>query len=177
MVIKIIIICLIIISDINSQNRFSVGSKLGYSNFNSSSPSINGYIIGFYIQTDQALFYEVYPRLSIMLMKEINSIIPADKTTYYPEMLSILFSGITSQYFDSRIYFEQSIGILVLNDKSFIDRNRWEYGSSLSFLAGFDKRDFNLKGWKTAIGTEYGLTFTGALPNYLNLYLQFQYNF
>lgn len=130
-----------------------------------------------YAQTDQPLFEEVYPRLSISLMKEINSILPSDKTPYYPQLISFSFSGVTAQHFDSRIYLEESVGVLVVNDKSFIDRNSWEYGVLLSFLAGLDMRNFNLQGWQTGIGVEYGLTFSGSLPSYLNFFLQFQYNF
>lgn len=170
-------ICLLIISNSFSQTRFSVGSRIGYSSFSSSSPSINGFIFSLYAQTDQSLFEEVYPRLSLSLMKEINSILPSDKTPYYPQLISISFSGVTAQYFDSRIYLEESVGVIVVNDKSFIDRNSWEYGVLLSFLAGLDMRNFNLQGWQTGIGAEHGLTFSGLLPSYLNFYLQFQYNF
>ena len=173
----ILLICSIIFVNAPSQTRFSVGSKLGYSGFSSSSPSISGYLISIYAQADQPLFEEVYPRLSLSLMKDINSILPADKTPYYPQLLSFSFSGVTAQYFDSRIFLEESVGILLINDKTFIDRNSWEYGVSLSFLAGLDIRNFNLQGWQTGIGAEYGLTFSGLLPNYLNFYLQFQYDF
>jgi hypothetical protein len=171
------LICLIIISNSLGQTRYSTGSKIGYSSFSSSSPSIDGYLISFYLQTDQPLFEEVYPRISLSLMKEIKSILPSDKTPYYPQLISILFGGVTAQYYDSRIFLEESVGILLLNDKTFIDRNSWEYGVSLTFAAGLDMRNFNLQGFQTSIGIEYALTFSGLLPSYLNFYLQFQYNF
>lgn len=174
---NILFFCLIIIATSISQTRFSVGSNLGYSNFSSSSPKINGFVVKIYLQTDQPLFEEVYPRLSISLLKDIKSILPSDKTPYYPQLISLSFSGVTAQYFDSRIYLEESVGVIVVNDKSFIDRNSWEYGVLLSFLAGLDIRNFNLQGWQTGIGVEHSLTFSGLLPSYLNFYLQFQYNF
>lgn len=174
---KVLFICLLIISTSVSQTRFSVGSNIGYSNFSSSSPTVDGFVVKIYLQTDQPLFEEVYPRLSVSLLKDIKSILPADKTPYYPQMILVSFSGVTAQYFDSRIYMEEAFGIKLLNDKSFVDRNSWEYGISLSFLSGLDMRNFNLQGWQTGIGLEYGLTFSGALPSYLNFYLQFQYNF
>ncbi|MCS7053754.1 MAG: hypothetical protein NZM09_08465 [Ignavibacterium sp.] len=150
---------------------------MGYSSFSSSSPSIDGFSFNIYVQTDQPLFEEVYPRLAIGLMREINSILPSDKTPYYPQLFSLSFNGVTAQYFDSRVYLEESVGLLFMNDKTFSDRNLWNYGVSLSFLAGLDRRNFNLQGWQTGIGAEYGLTFNGFLPSYLNVYLQFQYNF
>jgi hypothetical protein len=172
-----LLICSVIISNSFSQTRFSVGSKVGYSSFNSSSPSVNGFTINFYVQADQPLFEEVYPRLSLSLMKEINSILPSDKTPYYPQLLALSFSGVTAQYFDSRVYLEEAVGLLLINDKTFSDRNLCNYGVALSFLAGFDIRNFNLQGWQIGVGIEYGLTFNGYLPSYLNFYLQFQYNF
>ncbi len=178
MKIKIIFfVSLILLSFSYSQTRLSVGNRIGYSSFSSSSPSINGFLLSVYAQIDEPLFEEVYPRLSISIMKEINSILPSDKTPYYPQLISFSFSGITAQYFDSRIYLEESVGIVIVNDKSFIDRNNWDYGVALSFLSGLDMRNFNLQGWQTGIGAEYGLTFSGLHPSYLNFYLQFQYNF
>lgn len=178
MKIKIILIfCVILISNLDCQTRFSIGSKIGYSSFSSSSPSIEGYVFSLYAQIDEPLFEEVYPRVAVQLMKEINSIIPSDRTPYYPQLVSLSFSGVTAQYFDSRIYLEESVGIMLVNDKTFIDRNSWNYGVELSFLAGIDMRNFNLQGWQTGIGAEYGLTFNGQLPSFLNFYLQFQYNF
>ena len=178
MKIKIIFtISLIIISNLYCQTRVSVGNRVGYSSFSSSSPSIDGYVLAFYTQIDQALFEEVYPRVAVQLMKEINSIIPSDKTPYYPQLVSLAFSGVTAQYFDSRIYLEESVGVILVNDKTFIDRNSWNYGVELSFLAGLDMRNFNLQGWQTGIGAQYGLTLNGHLPSFLNFYLQFQYNF
>lgn len=178
MKIKIILIfCVILISNLDCQTRFSIGSRVGYSSFSSSSPSIDGYVLSLYFQIDEPLFEEVYPRAAVQLMKEINSIIPSDRTPYYPQLVSLSFSGVTTQYFDSRIYLEESVGIMLVNDKTFIDRNLWNYGLGLSFVAGLDMRNFNLQGWQTGIGAEYGLTFNGQLPSFLNFYLQFQYNF
>lgn len=162
---------------IYSQIQFSAGTFVGASSFSSTSPSVGGFATGLFIETDTPLFEEVFPRVGFTFMKDINAILPNNKNPYYPYMVAISFKGVTSQYFDSRIFLEESIGLMMLNDRTFVDKNSWEYGLSLSFLAGYDLRDFNLKGLKSGIAFDYGITFTGTLPTYLNFVIQFQYTF
>ncbi|WP_041294024.1 hypothetical protein [Ignavibacterium album] len=178
MKIKILLIIVFVFSStILPQVGFSAGTLLGASSFSSNSPSVGGFATGFFIETDTPLFEEVFPRLGITFMKDINAVLPNNRKAYYPSMLGLNFKGITSQYFDSKIFLEEGIGLLALNDKTFIDKNSWEFGLALSFLAGYDMRNFNLRGLKTGAAVEYGLTFTGSLPSYLNFYLQFHYTF
>ncbi len=164
-------------SVILAQIGVSAGTLIGASSFNSNSPAVGGFAAGFFVETDTPLFEEVFPRLGFVFMKDINAVLPNNRKSYYPSMLGLNFKGVTSQYFDSKIFLEEGIGLLALNDKTFIDKNSWEFGLALSFLAGLDMRDFNLRGLKTGAAVEYGLTFTGSLPSYLNFYLQFHYTF
>ncbi|MEP0861829.1 MAG: hypothetical protein HRF52_10385 [Ignavibacterium sp.] len=171
------ILVLLFSSGLFAQVSISVGTILGASSFSSNSPSVGGFATGFFIETDTPLFEEVFPRLGITFMKDINAVLPNNRKAYYPSMLGLNFKGVTSQYFDSKIFLEEGIGLLALNDKTFVDKNSLEFGLALSFLAGYDIRDFNLRGLKTGAAVEYGLTFTGSLPSYLNFYLQFHYTF
>lgn len=171
------ILVLLFSSGLFAQVSISVGTILGASSFSSNSPSVGGFASGLFIETDTPLFEEVFPRLGITFMKDINAVLPNNRKAYYPSMLGLNFKGVTSQYFDSKIFLEEGIGLLALNDKTFVDKNSWEFGLALSFLAGYDLRDFNLRGLKTGAAVEYGLTFTGSLPSYLNFYLQFHYTF
>lgn len=176
--IKILLIILLIFSStIFAQVAISAGTIIGASSFSSNSPSVGGFAAGLFFETDTPLFEEVFPRLGIIFMKDINAILPNNRRPYYPSMIGLNFKGVTSQYFDSKIFLEEGIGLLALNDKTFIDKNSWEFGLALSFLAGYDMRNFNLRGLKTGVAVEYGLTFTGSLPSYLNFYLQFHYIF
>lgn len=176
--IKILIPLFLIISTLAfAQVGLSAGTFIGASSFNSSSPSVGGFATGFFLETDTPLFEEVFPRLGFTFMKDLNAILPDNRKAYYPSMFGLNFKGVTAQYFDSKIYLEEGIGLLALNDKTFIDKNSWEFGIALSFLAGLDIRDFNLRGLKTGAAVEYGLTFTGALPAYLNFIIQFHYTF
>lgn len=178
MKIKILISLILLIStSAFSQVGFSAGTFIGGSSFSSNSPAVGGFVTGVFIETDTPLFEEVFPRLGFIFMKDINAILPDNRKPYYPTMLGFNFKGVTAQYFDSKIYLEEGIGLLALKDKTFVDKNSWEFGLALSFLAGLDMRDFNLRGLKTGVAVEYGLTFTGSLPSYLNFFLQFHYTF
>lgn len=172
-----IVLTFLISTSAFSQVGISAGTIIGASSFNSNSPAVGGFAAGVFVETDTPLFEEVFPRLGLIFMKDINAMLPNNRKSYYPSMLGLNFKGVTSQYFDSKIFLEEGIGLLALNDKTFIDKNYWEFGLALSFLAGLDMRDFNLRGLKTGAAVEYGFTFTGSLPSYLNFYLQFHYTF
>ncbi len=158
-----------------AQKDISIGGYLGGGSLSSNSPSEGSFGTTLFIQADIPIFAEVFPRLSFIYNRDFSSLIPDSRQTYYPFLQGFSFKGVTSQYFDSRVYLEQAVGALVLNDRTFIDRNSWEYGLVLSFVGGFDLRNYDLKGFKLGAGVEYGLTFTGNLPQFFNLYLQFHY--
>lgn len=158
-----------------AQKDISIGGYIGGGSFSSNSPSEGSFGTTFFIQADVPIFAEVFPRVSFIYNRDFSSLIPDSRQTYFPFLQGFSLKGVTSQYFDSKIFLEQAVGALVLNDRTFIDRNSWEYGIVLSFLGGLDLRNFDLKGFKVGAGVEYGLTFTGNLPQYFNLYLHFQY--
>ena len=85
------------------------------------------------------------------------------------------FKGITTQYFDGKIFLEEGVGLLALNDRTFIDTNVWDYGVVLSLSAGFDIRNFDLKGFRIGAGVEYGITFFNTLPQYSSVHLFLHY--
>lgn len=161
--------------NLNAQADFSIGGYIGGGSISSNSPSEGSFGTSFFIQADLPLFAEVFPRLSFIYARDFSSLLPDTRQTYYPYLQGFSFKGVTSQYFDSKVFLEQAVGALVLNDRTFIDRDSWEYGIVLSFVGGFDLRNFDLKGFKFGAGVEYGLTFTGNLPQYFSLYLQLQY--
>ena len=158
-----------------AQSDISIGVYLGGGSISSNSPSEGSFGTSVFIQVDIPIFEEVFPRLSFIYARDFSSLIPDSRQTYFPYLSGFSLKGVTSQYFDNNIFLEQAVGILTLRDRTFIDRNSWEYGIVLSIAGGFDLRNYNLKGFKIGAGVEYGLTFTGNLPQYFNLFLQFQY--
>lgn len=168
---------IVFLLSINSfaQTDFSVGGYIGGGSLSSNSPSEGSFGTSVFIQADIPLFAEVFPRLSFIYARDFSSLLPNSRQTYYPFLQGFSFKGVTSQYFDGKIFLEEAVGAILLNDRTFIDSDSWEYGIVLSFVGGFDFRNYDLKGFKIGAGVEYGLTFTGNLPQYFNLYMQFQY--
>lgn len=169
-----IIVTLLSINSL-AQTEFSIGGYAGAGSIKGNSPTEGSFGTSVFIETNIPLFEEVFPRLSFIYARDFSSLLPDSRQTYFPYVQGISFKGVTSQYFDNKVFLEEAVGVIILNDRTFSDTNSWEYGIVLSFNGGFDLRNYNLKGFKVSTGVEYGLTFTGTLPQYFSLHLQFQY--
>jgi len=173
---KTFLFVLIILSSLTSaQVDFSLGGNLGGGSFSGNSTSIEGFNLNLFVEADIPLFSEVFPRAGFIFIKDYNAIIPNSTQPYNPYLLGAYIKGVTTQYFDGKIFLEEGVGLLALNDHTFADTDVWDYGVVLSITAGFDLRNFDLKGFKLGAGIEYGITFFNTLPEYYNLSLQIHY--
>jgi len=153
------------------QTEISVGGYLGGGSFSGNSVSVGGFTTSIFVEANLPLFEEVFPRLSFIFTKDFNAILPNTNQPYNPFIQGFSFKGITTQYFDSKVFLEEGVGFLALNDKTFIDTDVWDYGVVISLSVGFDLRNFNLKGFKVGTGAEYGITFINTLPKYSSIHL------
>jgi hypothetical protein len=157
------------------QINFTIGGSVGGGSFSGNSSSVGSFTSSVYAETDIALFQEVYPRLGFIFTKDLNAVLPNTRKPYYPNILGFSFKGVTYQFFDNKIFLEEGVGLLALNDRTFIDTNVWDYGVVISFSVGYDLRNFDLKGFKIGAGAEYGITFFNTLPKYSSLHVFAQY--
>ncbi len=157
------------------QSQISVGGFVGGGQFSGNSVSVGGFTTSLFFEMDTPLFEEVYPRLSLIFTKDFNAILPNSTKTYNPFIFGVDFKGVTTQYFDGKIFLEEAVGLTALNDRTFSDTDIWDYGVVVSIAAGFDLRDFNLNGFKIGAGAEYGMTFFNTLPKYSSLHVYFIY--
>ena len=158
-----------------SQIRISAGGFIGGGTIKGNSPSIGTFTTSVFIETNTTLFLEVTPRLSYVFAKDFNAIIPNTTQPYYPFVQGITIKGITTQYFEDKMFLEEGIGLLALNDRTFSDTDVWSYGVVLSLSGGWDLRGFNLSGFKLGAGVEFGITFNNTLARYSTLYFYFNY--
>lgn len=159
------------------QIKFTIGGSVGGGSFSGNSSSVGGFTSSLYAETDMTLFQEVFPRLGLIFTKDLNAVLPNTRKPYYPNILGFSFKGVTYQFFDNKIFLEEGVGLLALNDRTFIDTNVWDYGIVISFSVGYDLRNFNLNGFKLGAGAEYGITFFNTLPKYSSLHVFAQYTF
>jgi hypothetical protein len=162
-------------STVFSQTEISVGGFLGGGSFSGNSVSIAGFTSSFFVEANLPLFEEVFPRLSFIYTKDFNAILPNTNQPYNPFIQGFSFKGVTTQYFDNKMFLEECVGLLALNDRTFIDTDVWDYGIVISLSAGFDLRNYNLKGFKVGAGAEYGITFINTLPKYSSIHIFFQF--
>lgn len=174
---ELFVITLIFSSSLFSQTDISIGGSLGGGSFSGNSVSVGGFSTSIFIEANLPLFEEVFPRLSFVYTKDFNALLPNTNQPYNPFLMGFNLKGVTTQYFDNKMFLEEGVGVLVINDRTFSDTDSWEYGAVLSLASGFDLRNYDLKGFKIGAGVEYGITFTGTLPQYFSLFLQFQYTF
>lgn len=170
-----LIILLLPVSSLSSQNKMSVGFYAGGGIINSNSPDLGSFTSSLFIEG--APFFPEYfnTRLSFIYTGDFDIIIPASRQNYFPFIKGFSLKGILTQIIDEPYYLEEGVGILILNNRTFSFINEWNYGIVFSLLAGIDLRRLNASGVKLGIGTEYGLTFNESLPRFFSLHLQFQY--
>ncbi len=157
------------------QTDFSFGGFAGGGSFKGNSTSVGGFTTSLFAEANFPLFEEVFPRLSFIFIKDFNALLPNTNQPYNPYLLGVSFKGVTTQYFDNKIFLEEGVGFLALNDRTFSDTDVWDYGVVLSFSVGYDLRNFDLKGFKIGAGAEYGLTFFQTLPQYSSIHLLVHY--
>jgi hypothetical protein len=154
-----------------SQTEFSVGGYLGGGSFSGNSPSIGGFTTSLFVEVNLPLFEEVFPRIGFIYTKDFNAILPNTNQPYNPFIMGFNFKGVTTQYFDSSFFLEEGVGVIALNDRTFIDTDIWDYGIVISLSLGYDLRNFDLKGFKLGAGAEYGITFINTLPKYSSIHI------
>jgi len=178
--IKCILLAIIFIAcqiSANAQFRITVGGTVGGGYVKGNSPDVGAVTTSVFIETNTVLFEEVFPRFEYIFAKDFNAIVPNVTKPYLPWMQGFAFKGVTTQYFDSKYFLEEAVGLLALNDRTFSDTNTWGFGAVISFHGGYDLRGFNLDGFELGVGVEYGLTFTNTLPQYLTFQFFFKYTF
>jgi len=172
---ELVILILLFSSTTFSQLEISFGGYLGGGSFKGNSTSIGGFTTSLFADANIPLFEEVYPRVSFILTKDYNAILPNTNKPYNPYLMGLNFKGITTQYFENKMFLEEGVGLLVLNDRTLIDTDILDFGIVISLSAGFDLRNINLKGFKVGAGAEYGLTFINTLPKYSSLHIYVHY--
>ena len=174
--INLFIIILLTAFSLNAQLRVNIGGHLGGGTIKGESPSVGSFNASLFIETNTVLFAEVTPRLGYFFAKDFNVLLPNSRKAYFPYMQGIYFKGITTQYFSGKIFLEEGVGLLAINDRTFNDTNLWAYGVVLSIAGGWDLRGFNLDGFRLGAGVDYGITFNKSLPQYTSIHLCFNYS-
>lgn len=171
----------IITITINTKSQIqleSINAGLSLGSITSNSPSFTSF--GGKISTDFKLWFSEYVkfRFGFEHSRMIEYFLPNDGITRtYPFINNYFLSSVINQLVYKKVFLEESAGLILLNDRTFSDRNYWEYGISFSLASGIDFRDFESYGIKLSLGFNYGLTFNKTSLYYNLISLQMNYYF
>ena len=170
-----LLLFIILNSNLFAQFKIGMGGFVGGGMIKGESTTIGVFTASVFIETNTVIFLDVTPRLSLIYAKDFDALLPNTRKPYLPYVQAVTLKGIISQYFKGKIFLEEGLGLLALNDRTFSDTNVWNYGTALSLSGGWDLRGVNLSGFKLGIGIEYGITFNRTLAQYSSFHFYLNY--
>lgn len=115
-------------------------------------------------------------RTGFQYAQKIEKFLPENRTNRYsPFIKSYWTKGVLKNLLSETFYVEGGVGLTILNDRVFNDKNIWNTGVSFNALGAIDLRKPNSDGISLGLGIDYGLTFTGTNTDYYSIYAQIQY--
>jgi hypothetical protein len=157
-----------------SQNYIDIGITAGTGLIRSDSPYLSGFNTSFSAGWG-TLYNNINPRLSLYYAGDFNSLMPTSKRDYYPFIRGAALKGVYAVNVTADLYYEQSLGVFVANDRIFDISDSWGVGFIAGIQGGLDLRGDYYSGFRAGIGAEYGLTVYNRYISYLSLFIQLQY--
>lgn len=162
-----------------SQIEFkSINAGLTIGSINNNSPSLTSF--GGKLSTDFNLWFtnEVTFRFAFEHSRMIEYFLPENRTNKtYPFINFYSLTTLLEQSLYKKIFLEESVGLILLRDKTFSDKSYWEYGASFSLSSGLDLRNSESYGAKLSLGFNYGLTLNKTNLSFNLITLQVNYYF
>ncbi|MEW6652934.1 MAG: hypothetical protein AB1394_05620 [Bacteroidota bacterium] len=176
---RILLLTITLTSICFAQIQFTnAGASIGTGSIHGNSPSISA--LSGSISTDFKLWFSnvVSFRLSYTHARMIDYFLPENRANkYYPFLNYYSLKGVIYQPLFKKLFIEESAGIIILNDRTFVDTNVWAFGGTFSFLAGLDFRDLDMNGFTVGLSTSYGITISSTSAGYSIFALKGSYYF
>ncbi|MCX7874697.1 MAG: hypothetical protein N2321_00875 [Melioribacteraceae bacterium] len=156
----------------------SINSGLSIGTISSNSPSFSTF--GGKISSDFKLWFTdiVNFRIGFEHARSIEYFLFENRINKtYPLINYYFLSSFIKQNIYKKSFLEESVGIIILNDKTFSDRNYWEYGATFSITSGLDFRNSDKTGFSLSLGLNYGLTINATSVNFTLITFQINYFF
>ncbi len=175
---KITIILIFISIQLFAQNKnFNAGASVGLGSIQGNSPDVTAYGLSAFLGFTPFFTDYIDFRLGFIYAQKVEQILPENRVgRYYPFMKAFYLKGVLKQPISEKLFIEETIGLLLLNDRSFSDVNSWNYGGNFSLAIGLDLRKNN-KGFTIGPIIDYGLTINNTNASYIIFSLQSQYYF
>lgn len=174
---NIIAFTLLVCSLFAQQENVNVGASLGLGSIKGNSPELTAYGVNLFVGFTPFFTDYIDFRLGFIYTQKVEQLLPENRVgRYYPFVKAFYLKGVLEQPITSKLFIEETIGLLVLNDRTFSDTNTWNYGANFSLALGYDLRN---RGVGFTIGPilDYGLTINNTNASYIMFSLQSQYYF
>jgi len=156
----------------------NIGASLGIGSIHGNSPNVSA--LSGSLSTDFKLWFSdvVSFRLGYTHTRMSDYFLPENTTNkYYPFLNFYTLKGVIYQPLFKKLFIEETAGILILNDRTFVDTNVWVFGGTFSFLVGLDFRYEELKGITIGLSTSYGITINATTAGFSIFALEGKYYF
>lgn len=156
----------------------NIGASIGTGSIKGNSPNVSA--LSGSISSDFKLWFSdaVSFRAGFSHARMSDYFLPENRNNkYYPFLNYYTLKCVIYQPLFKKLYLEETAGILLLNDRTFVDTNVWEFGGTFSLLAGLDFRDIDLKGFTIGISINYGVTVNSTSAGYSNFAFNLNYYF
>ena len=154
-----------------------VGINLGLGQIKGNSPSLSSLSGSILIDIQTSFWDGLTFRSGYHYSRNVEYFLPGSrKGEYYPFVKFISFQAVINQNMGERLFLEEGLGIIYLNDRTFSDTNDWSVGTIFSGLFGIDFRNNN-SGFTLGVGAEYAVAFRNKNANSVSVKLQTFYYF
>lgn len=155
-----------------------LGAGLGIGSIKGNSPSLTSFSGNIFIGYNPKFLEDITFRVNFLFARKVEYFLPEDRTDrYYPFIKAFAFTGVINQPLSNNFFFEEGLGFILLNDRTFSDTDAWDFGIVGNFVVGIHLWDYDKKGFTLGLGTEFGNTFTNSTASYFIFYFQTRYNF
>lgn len=156
----------------------SVNAGLSIGAIYGNSPSITSF--GGKISTDFNLWFsdEITFQAGFEHARRVEYFLPENRTNKdYPFVNYYFLKASIKQPFYKKLFLEEGIGLIVLNDRTYSDTNIWEYGGMFSLACGIDFRENIDSGFTLSAGINYGITINSTSAGFSLISFQTNYYF
>ncbi len=178
LLITIIFVFLSLSSSVFAQfSKSAIGANIGGGTISGQSPDIGSLSSGIFIQASPWFMEEYALRFGFHYSRKLEYFLPGNERSFFPFVQAFSLKLVLTQYSGEGKFFEESVGIIHLNDRTFSDVDTWSTGAIFNAQFGFDLRDDLKKGFTIGPNLEYAFTFSNVSASMFSINLQSFYYF
>lgn len=141
------------------------GVEFGAGSMSGSAAVITTFAAEPYLEFKQTFISSADIRMQAVYIRDMNAIIPGTNSSkYFPYLQGAAVSVFQSAPITKSLHLNYSLGVLVLNDRTYEDINEWGFGAAAG--AKIEHSLFESTDVRISAGAKYGLVFTTNNPGY-----------